>query len=180
VIDAVVDREGLIRGEHIWGFVHELGHNLQRGEWTFDGTGEVTNNVIGLYSIERICQLPQGERGHPGLNNPPSLERYIANGAKFEQWKSDPFLALAMYVQVRDAFGWEPFQKAFASYLPLTKDERPENDEEKRDMWLVRLSEATGKNLGPFFQVWGVPTSDKARKSVERLPKWLPDALASK
>jgi hypothetical protein len=47
-------------------------------------------------------------------------------------------------------------------------------------MWLVRLSEATGKNLGPFFQVWGVPTSDKARKSVERLPKWLPDALASK
>ena len=180
VIDAVVDREGLIRGEHIWGFVHELGHNLQRGEWTFDGTGEVTNNVIGLYSIERICQLPEGERGHPGVNEPPSLERYIAGGAKFEQWKSDPFLALSMYVQVRDAFGWEPFQKAFASYLPLGKDERPANDDEKRDMWLVRLSEATGKNLGPFFQVWGVPTSDKARKSVERLPKWLPDALAEK
>lgn len=180
VIDAVVHREGLIRGEHLWGFVHELGHNLQRGEWTFDGTGEVTNNVIGLYSIERICQLPQGERGHPGLNDPPSLERYIAAGAKFEQWKSDPFLALAMYVQVRDTFGWEPFQKAFASYLSLTKDELPANDDEKRDMWLVRLSEATGKNLGPFFQAWGVPTSDKARKSVERLAKWMPEALTEK
>lgn len=180
IIDAVVDLPRLETGDGMWGFVHELGHNLQRGEWTFDGTGEVTNNVIGLYSLERCCKLPQGERGHPGVNEPPSLERYLAGGAKFDQWKSDPFLALSMYVQVRDAFGWEPFRKAFASYIPLSRDELPQSDDEKRDAWLVRLSEATGKNLGPFFEAWGVPTSERARKAVERLPEWLPDALKTK
>lgn len=25
-----------------WGFFHELGHNYQSGDWTFEGTGEVT------------------------------------------------------------------------------------------------------------------------------------------
>ena len=180
IIDSVVNLAQLETGEGMWGFVHELGHNLQRDEWTFDGTGEVTNNVIGLFSLEQCCKLPQGERGHPGVNRPPSLENYLAGGAKFEQWKSDPFLALSMYVQVRDAFGWEPFRKAFASYIPLSKDERPQSDDEKRDAWLVRLSDSTGKNLGPFFQAWGVPTSEKARKLVERLPKWLPESLTGK
>ncbi|MBM3992339.1 MAG: hypothetical protein FJ298_15225 [Planctomycetes bacterium] len=180
VIDSVVNLAQLQTGDGMWGFVHELGHNLQRGEWTFDGTGEVTNNVIGLYSLERCCKLPEGERGHPGVNQPPSLENYVANGAQFAQWQSDPFLALSMYVQVRDAFGWEPFRKAFASYSQLTIDERPQNDDEKRDAWLVRLSDATGKDLGPFFEAWGVPTSEKARRMVERLPPWMPESLAAK
>ncbi len=31
-----------------WGFYHEIGHNHQRGYFTFEGTGEVTNNVLGM------------------------------------------------------------------------------------------------------------------------------------
>ncbi|NDE99992.1 MAG: hypothetical protein EB034_17215, partial [Verrucomicrobia bacterium] len=32
-----------------WGIGHELGHNHQVGEWTFEGTGEVTCNLFTMY-----------------------------------------------------------------------------------------------------------------------------------
>ena len=40
----VADPEALKKGN--WGFFHELGHNHQRPDWTFDGTGEVTCNLF--------------------------------------------------------------------------------------------------------------------------------------
>jgi hypothetical protein len=165
-----VDLARLERGEEIWGFVHELGHNHQREEWTFDGTTEVTCNVLGMYVIDKVCKLPEGKRGHDAVDNPPSIEAYRARGAKFEEWKSDPFLALQMYVQLRDRYGWTPFEKTFAEYLRLGEFERPKNDDEKRDQWLTRLSRNIGRNLGPYFESWGVPTSAKARASLASLP----------
>ena len=50
----------------------------------------------------------------------------------------------------------------------------PKTDDEKRDQWMVRFSRATGKNLGPFFQTWGVPTSQAARDSIQEMPGWMP------
>jgi hypothetical protein len=64
--------------------------------------------------------------------------------------------------------------KLFAEYRDLPKGERPKNDDEKRDQWMLRFSKAVGKNLGPFFETWGVPTSETARKEVANLPKWMP------
>ena len=93
---------------------------------------------------------------------------------KFARWKSDPFLALTMYHQLRAAFGWETYKKVFAEYRALPKNERPKNDDEKRDQWLTRFSRATGKNLGPFFEAWGVPTSDSARATLKDLAPWMP------
>ena len=93
---------------------------------------------------------------------------------KFPRWKSDPFLALTMYHQLRTGFGWETYKKVFAQYRELPKTERPKTDDEKRDQWLVRYSRACGKNLGPFFEAWGVPTTESARKSIADLPGWMP------
>ena len=39
---------------------------------------------------------------------------------------------------------------------------------------VVRFSRAVGKNLGPFFEAWGVPTSTKAHESIRDLPEWVP------
>jgi len=41
-------------------------------------------------------------------------------------------------------------------------------------------TEITGKNLGPFFQAWGVPTSERARVSIENFPHWMPTGFKSK
>jgi len=175
--------EPRLRAEGSWGYLHELGHNLQSGEWTFDGTGEVTNNVLAMYVYPQVLKLPF-DGGHPAIRNRAArLERvrkHLAAGAPFSTWKSDPFLALSMYIQLIDGFGWEPFQKVFAEYRSLPAGDRPKGDDQKRDQWLVHLSRATGRNLGPFYQAWGVPTSETARNSVRELPAWMPAELSVK
>jgi hypothetical protein len=40
---------------------------------------------------------------------------------------------------------------------------------------MVRFSKAVGKNLGPFFEHWGIPTSQGARDSIKNLPTWMPE-----
>lgn len=160
-----------------WGLLHELGHNHQESDWTFDGTGEVTVNLFSLHAIDTICTPPAGTRGHPGVDKPPSLTEHLAKEpkARFEAWKRDPFLALHMYVQLEKAFGWETYKKVFAEYRVLPRSERPKTEEQKRDQWMVRFSRACGKNLGPFFVAWGVPTSEAARASIADLPAWMPE-----
>ena len=177
VAERFVDLARLRSGD-AWGFFHELGHNHQSGDWTFEGTGEVTCNLFTLHALETVCELPPGQRGHEAVDKPPSIAAYRAGGAKFDEWKRDPFLALQMYIQLRDAFGWEPFKAVFAEYRHLPADQRPRNDAEKRDQWMVRFSRACGRNLGPFFQAWGVPTSETARKSIASLPAWMPKEMA--
>lgn len=166
-----------------WGLFHELGHNHQKGEWTFGGTGEVTCNLWSLYLMETISGKKGGGAGlgHDAMDSETKRRekalRHIQTGADFEKWKSDPFLALEMYYELREAFGWEPFTKVFAEYQKLKPSEKPQTDPQKHDEWMVRMSRAVGKNLGPFFQKWGVPTSEKARKSIEDLPAWMPEWL---
>lgn len=160
-----------------WGHFHELGHNHQASDWTFAGTGEVTCNLFSFYCSETVSGLAPGQ-GHDAMEPnrvAERLKRHLATRANFQRWKDDPFLALTMYYQLRVGFGWEPFKKVFAEYQTLAKTERPKNDDEKRDQWMVRFSRTIGKDLGPFFQAWGIPTSESARASIQDLPAWMPE-----
>ncbi|MBC7350739.1 MAG: hypothetical protein H5U08_00120 [Thermogutta sp.] len=160
----------------VWGLFHEIGHNYQSADWTFQGTGEVTNNLFTVYVFDHLCHIPR-EKTHPALEQHVRLRRrqaYFAAGAPFERWQADPFLALDMYLMMQEAFGWEPFQKTFAEYRTLRQDERPRTDQEKRDQWLVRFSRAVGRDLSGFFQMWGIPVSPQAVQSLRDLPPWQP------
>ena len=53
------------------------------------------------------------------------------------------------------------------------KSEQPKSEQEKRDQWMTRFSRAVGKDLGPFFERWGVPVSAEARATLSDLPKWV-------
>ena len=164
-----------------WGMFHEMGHNHQSGDWTFNGTGEVTVNLFSLYVLETCCP---GAPVH-GAVSPENIKKilhkqFIENASNPAKWKSGPFTALVMYIQLKDAFGWDAFKKVFAEYRALPEDQRPHNDAEKRDQWMVRMSRTVGRNLGPFFQAWGVTTSEKARASIADLPPWMPDGFPPK
>ncbi|UCD75083.1 MAG: M60 family metallopeptidase [Phycisphaerales bacterium] len=160
-----------------WGLWHELGHNHQQPDWTFAGAGEVTCNLFTLYVIEKVFGIPAAE--HPNVTGQAEkAHRHIAAGAPFDTWRSDPFLALYMYMQIQQAFGWEAYQAAFAKYRDLPNGDRPKSDDEKRDQWLVQLSRAVNRDLGPFFEAWGVPTSTEARQSLGDLEAWMPPAEA--
>ncbi|MCC7494135.1 MAG: hypothetical protein IT204_17380 [Fimbriimonadaceae bacterium] len=161
-----------LRTKGDWGMFHEMGHNHQSGHWTFDGTTEVTVNLFTLYVYEKVCGVPvaSSRMNDPKLQT--GMQAHFATGAPFEKWKGDPFLALRMYVQLQQAFGWETFQKVFTAYRDAPREGLPKNDQEERDQWLVRFSRQVNRNLGPFFQQWGVPTSEAARAAVSGLPAW--------
>ncbi len=156
-----------------WGIFHELGHNHQVGDWTFEGTTEVTCNLFTMYVFDKLCGVKpaQGRVGLPVVAE--KFAKYTAGGKPdFDKWKSDPFLALAMYVQLQHAFGWEPFQKIFAEYRALPAGERPKSNSDRMDQWLTRFSKTVNRNLGPFFQAWGFPVTAPAVASITNLPAW--------
>ena len=160
----------------IWALFHEVGHNHQSPDWTFDGTGEVTVNLFTLYVFEFQCGIVASSAAWSGRDRSRAelMESYDFTDPDFEQWKNDPALALVMYEQMQEAFGWEAYRQVFATYRTLPDEERPKNDDEKRDQWLVRFSRQAGRDLGPFFETWGVPTSPAARESIADLPQWMP------
>ena len=183
ITGTMVDKERIKSNSHhgVWGLFHEIGHNHQDALWVFDGTTEVTVNLFSLYVMEKVCGFKIG--GHPAVEKSTrekAMTKYMADGADFEKWKSDPFLALAMYIQMQQAFGWDSFCKTFGQYRQLSDDQKPKSDDDKRDQWLVRYSKTVGKNLGPFFDAWGVPVSDQAKKSIADLPAWMPDDMPAK
>ncbi len=179
VADTFCDLATLKAKGHTWGFYHEMGHNFQQNAWTWEGTGEVTNNFFSLYGSEKLNGVTPANYGeaHPAMAPKAVRERlvkYLADGAHYDKWRSDPFLALSMYAQLREQFGWEPFTRLFEEYRTLRPSEQPKSDIEKRDRWMVRFSKLVRKNLGPFFTAWGVPTTEAAKKSIANLPTWMP------
>ena len=154
-----------------WGFFHELGHNHQNSDWTFEGTGEVTVNFFTLYDLEHICNIPprKTRMGEEGIQK--QVRKWAAKGRPHDEWCKEPFLALETFVRLQQAFGWQAFEKLFAEYRTLGQDERPKNDAEKRDQWALRLSRLTGQDIAAVFDAWNIPLSVAARQTCKKYPR---------
>ena len=139
--------------DDVWGFFHEMGHNHQNGDWTFNGTGEVTVNFFTLYNMERICGKGIWENtkiGGEGMKR--RVKEWNDKGRSFEAWKGDAFLALHFFASLIDKYGWESFEKLFAEYRRLPQSERPKDDLDKRRQWCRRLSKIVGEDLTKEFE----------------------------
>lgn len=159
-----------------WGFYHELGHNHQRPHFTFEGTGEVTNNVIGMWCYEAVLGK-DWLIGHPNISpdaRRAHLQKIRAAPDKWAVWKSDPFLALTTYIQLVQAFGWDSWRRYLHSFADPAFGPAPTDDAGRRDQFLVRYSKIVGRNLGPFFDFWGIPVSATAQQAVAGLEGWMP------
>jgi hypothetical protein len=161
-----------------WGPFHELGHNHQVSDWTFEGTGEVTNNLFTLYVLDKVCgkAVEDDERFLQSTRDARWKDHVQNHDASFERWKNDPFLALLLYVDVQQEYGWEPFERVFREYRSLKDHERPKTDADKRDQWMTRLSRACNADLSMLFAAWGVPVSDAARAAVTGLKRYEPES----
>lgn len=162
-----------------WGFYHELGHNHQRPWFTFDGTVEVTCNVIGMYCYETVLKK-DWLIGHTEVSKE-AREKHvqtIKNAAnRWQVWKSSPFVALTTYIQLVQAFGWESWRKYLHSFADESFGPKPADDDEARDQFLIRYSRIVNRNLGPFFEFWGIPVSSEAKAKVAALESWMPDGI---
>ena len=158
-----------LRKEGDWGFFHELGHNHQNRDWTFEGTGEVTVNFFTLYNMEKLCGLtPRQTRMKNEATQ--AYQKWLQQGKPYAVWCHDPFLALELFVRIQQAYGWTTFEKLFKEYRTLSEAERPKNDQEKRDQWCTRLSALTRENIAAVFASWNIPVSDAAQKFCATYP----------
>jgi len=122
--------------------------------------------------MHSVLGVSNGE-GHEMLREDkfePLIRDYTNKGKQFSDWKSDAWLALNTYVQLQDRFGWSSYQRVFANYHKLSAEERPKNDQQKIDLWMVMFSRVVEENLTPFFRSWGIPITAEAERLVNNLP----------
>jgi hypothetical protein len=164
-----------IRQKGCWGVLHELGHNHQNAAWTFGAATEVTVNFFTLYCTEKLLGIsPRDALEAEGRNMKILVENWKASGKGFDLWAKDPFLALEMFVRLREVYGWELFEKLFAEYR-RPGEVLPKTDQEKMDQWAIRLSKMYNANFASFFVAWSWPISPSARAACAKYP-----ALADK
>ncbi|XP_013360119.1 PREDICTED: TRPM8 channel-associated factor 2 [Chinchilla lanigera] len=160
-----------MRSRGLWGAIHELGHNQQRPGWEFPPhTTEATCNLWSVYVHETVLGIPRA-RAHPALSPPERKKRikaHVQKGAPLCDW--NVWTALETYLQLQEAFGWEPFTQLFADYQTLPG--LPKDKDGKMNLWVKKFSEAVQKNLVPFFQSWGWPVQKKVAESLSCLPSW--------
>lgn len=161
-----------------WGFFHEIGHNMQNWkDWVFQGSAEVSVNFFSLYIFDHIMR--GRTNAHPAIEGKATQEMistYFANGAKFSDWQEDAFLGLAMFRQIQTDFGWETFKKVFRRFHEenARNNNPPHTNQEKIDNFVIYLSDATQRNLFPFFSTWGIPVSEKCAELLKQYPQWMP------
>nr|XP_020753219.1 TRPM8 channel-associated factor 2 [Odocoileus virginianus texanus] len=163
--------EKAMRSQGLWGPVHELGHNQQRKEWELPPhTTEATCNLWSVYVHETVLGIPRAQ-AHPALSPPKRENRiktHLENGAPLCSW--EVWTALETYLQLQEAFGWEPFTQLFAEYQTLS--DIPSDNPGKMNLWVRKFSEKVQKNLAPFFEAWGWPVEKEVASSLACLPEW--------
>lgn len=158
-----------------WGVFHEIGHNMQRDDWTFRGTGEVTCNVFTLYAMHVIAN--RGPWIHEWLHGQlDNIRKYLCAGAPFEEcWEQDAGVALGVYAQLAHHFGWRCYKKVFREYEISRDCDTARSEEDKRNEWVRRFSSVAGYNLCPLVRFWGFPLTDSLEKDLSHLQPFLPD-----
>ncbi|XP_069836098.1 TRPM8 channel-associated factor homolog [Dendropsophus ebraccatus] len=162
----------------LWGPIHELGHNQQRGVWEFPPhTTEATCNLWSVYVHETVLGIPR-DKAHPALkpgDRDNRIKQYLKNGANLAQWSV--WTALETYLQLQEGFGWDPFKKVFSEYQTMTNVSNNKNV--KMNLWAEKFSHAVNKNLTPFFKAWGWPIDDATSNKLSTLPEWDKDPMKS-
>lgn len=163
--------EKLIRTKGLWGPVHELGRNQQRQEWEFPPhTTEATCNLWCVYVHETVLGIPRG-RANIALWPPVREKRvriYLSKGPNLKNWNA--WTALETYLQLQEAFGWEPFIRLFTEYRNQTN--LPTDNVDKMNLWVKMFSHQVKKNLAPFFEAWAWPIQKELATSLAYLPEW--------
>ncbi|CAH2273158.1 Hypothetical predicted protein [Pelobates cultripes] len=160
-----------MKNSGLWGPIHELGHNQQRGCWEFPPhTTEATCNLWSVYVHETVLGIPR-DKAHTALkpqSREDRIKTYLKNGANLGQWSV--WTALETYLQLQEGFGWDPFKRLFAEYQTMSG---LSNDKtEKMNLWAVKFSQAVNINLVRFFKAWGWPINDKTCSILSSLPEW--------
>ena len=179
----LLDLPGLLRSGS-WGWFHELGHEAQRrpdkswgwdNAYTFDGAVEATVNLFTCYVYDHMGMPDRGGWSWTGSRQGVMRRALGALGEGDTFASAEVGAKLALFLELRDSWGWEPVAALIAGYQAAAPAELPEDEQAERDEALLRLSAAVDHDLTPFLRdTWGLEVSDAAvAAQAGRLP-WMP------
>ena len=168
--DWAIDQARLKAGD-CWGVYHEIGHNHQSRDWTPEGTGEVTVNIFTMYALETVVGADLRDARYPcGAEKARRrVAEWVKRGRRFQDWKNDYFLALEMYLRIKEAYGWDAYKKTFARYrLPGAK--HPRADADIWNTFARELSATVEADMAAVLSEWSIPLSDETRSLCAKFP----------
>ena len=168
--DWAVNKELLASGGG-WGVFHEIGHMHQNRDWTPEGTSEVTVNLFTIYALETVAGADVRQAGYPCARAEADarVAAWVRRGKTFAGFKGDYFLALELYVRIKEAYGWDAYKRTFAQYFePWFK--RPRSDAEKWNVFARTLSRTVGADMGAVFAAWSIPLDEFTRRFCAEFP----------
>ncbi|XP_072508575.1 TRPM8 channel-associated factor 2-like [Notamacropus eugenii] len=170
IVDQLLSEER-IRRKGLWDPIHELGCNQKCNAW--DIPQHTTDPICKLWPIyvnETVLNISRNQV-HPALKpveRQRRLKEYQENGASLSKWCG--WTALETYLQLQEAFGWDPFIQVFKQYQQSS--EVPGYNDYKMNMWATKFSHQVQKNLVPFFRAWGWPIRREVATAIGYLPEW--------
>jgi hypothetical protein len=172
----------LIEKKGSWGLFHELGHRHQFHDLDFNGLGEVTVNLYSMYVYDQVLNLGKYHNQDNIPNKEGVIEKiklYMRSEPSYEKFQQNPWIALSMYIEIIEHFGWDSIKTANKSYAELPKDKYPKTNEEKIDLWFKTISQASKSDLSDFFKIWQIPVSASTIADVKEhaYSSWLPEEL---
>jgi hypothetical protein len=157
-----------------WGLFHELGHNMQRSEWTFEAATEVTVNLFSMHAFQVIIGKNVNEQkwllGHYN-----DFDRYFSKQPTYTNWKSNYGMALVTFAILIKHFGWPTMYDFMKLYEKDIQNgvNLPKSDQDKIDQWVLRYSKIVSKNIKPHFLMFGLPVTNKYDDELKHLEPWL-------
>jgi hypothetical protein len=166
-----------------FGLIHEMGHDFDDGigQWyNFNGAFvEFQANVKLVYALLHMPDRDIIRMKHPGntyktpdKNKKLDIDRwlnvfaryygdrYLASTNTWEQMSSDDFLSF--FMRIADVYGWESIKQWYRAYRELEEHDftPPQDKKDKINLICAILSETTGTNMVPAFQLWRLPVTD--------------------
>jgi hypothetical protein len=87
----------------------------------------------------------------------------------FTIWQNSAGVALAIYVQVIEDFGWDAMQRVLSSYETGKSSTYPKDTQGQVDLLWSKYSIESGEDLSPLLRKWGIPFTSNLTSKVTGL-----------
>lgn len=165
-----------LTGSGSWGNFHELGHNHQRGWWTFPTDTEVSVNFFSVYCMRNLTTSPATWEWTADPVEIITKAKQDSNLGRYSSMANQA--RLSFWIQIMDGFGWDAFKNVIAGYEQDNLNNRSalpgSSLQDEASQWLTRFSSEVGYKLTPYMQTFGLPLKQSAINQVDHLPGWMP------
>uniref|UniRef100_A0A3B3ZVG6 Peptidase M60 domain-containing protein n=1 Tax=Periophthalmus magnuspinnatus TaxID=409849 RepID=A0A3B3ZVG6_9GOBI len=141
--------------QDLWGPIHELGHNQQRGCWEFPPhTTDAANNLWSVYVEETVLKIPRDMlcfvRCLKSGIEPLSVCTFTLTSVCTFTRTFNSHCYFGLVLQLQENFGWHCIKSVFGTYHKI-KDV-PSDNKGQMNLYCVTFSETVRMVLTRFFK----------------------------